>query len=576
MQPLFMRHKESLSILLIFVLSVLWWVTVFSNFQTINRDDWDKLLAYHELQRKTIVDYHQFPLWNPYISGGEPWLAHPYSNFLSLYFLVTLFFNTVRGVIVSYLLYAVTGLLGIYFLSRYYGLSRTLSLLNSAFFLNIFNVLTFMGDVTYLTIAFLPWAYLAFHKSKEQKKYLILASLLIGYIFYDGIVYIFITTFIVISADAVLSAIMEKNPRHILSLLAIAFSVIFLTSPKLFPMIELLHSYPRSIILPAFPGFLNMHKIWLGLLELKHFFFAAGNIYTYSPLITEKHIFGYHFSIVVIILLISSFFLLWKKYRTLVIINTILIFLALGDNSPVNLWRLLHLFFSSLKNNLKFFGGVLALFSLTIGLTIKEMQIRFFKRDNLNFLISLAFLFLVGYGAFICAAKIFKEKIPIKYHLGNPKSAFSQTSGDYTKMFEYVYNNKGILNGFDSIGNQIQTAAIPGGNKDYRGEYYFANEAGKIEELFFSPNRLKFDINSEKDDILVINQNYFPGWRSSSGRVVNYNGLIGIALKKGQRQLEVYYLPNSFILGMLTFSIFVVAVFICGLPGLFLYRLTNR
>ncbi len=85
--------KDSLFIFLIFILSVLWWATVFSNFQTIDRDDWDKLLTYHELQRKTIIDYHQFPLWNPYISGGEPWLAHPYSNFLSLYFLLYILFR---------------------------------------------------------------------------------------------------------------------------------------------------------------------------------------------------------------------------------------------------------------------------------------------------------------------------------------------------------------------------------------------------------------------------------------------------------------------------------------------------
>lgn len=248
------------------------------------------------------------------------------------------------------------------------------------------------------------------------------------------------------------------------------------------------------------------------------------------------------------------------------IINIILIFLALGDNSPVNLWRLLHLFFSSLKNSLKFFAGVLALFSLAIGLTIKEIQIRFFKQDKFNFLISLVFLSVVSYDAFIGASKIFKEKTLIKYRLDSQENAFSQASGDYTKMFESVYNNKGVLNGFDSIGNQIQTAVIPSEHKDYKGEYYLANETGRVEELLFSPNRLKFNVNAEKNDILVINQNYFPGWRSSAGRIINYNGLIGVTVKKGHEKVEVYYLPNSFILGILTFSIFVIAVFICRLP----------
>ena len=135
-----MGYKKDIRfIFLIIAISFIWWITAFSKFQPIDRCDWDKHFSYHELQRKTILKYRQFPFWNPYICGGEPWLAHPNSNFLTPYFLVILIFGSIRGTIFIYFLQVFAGLTGMYFLSRYYRLSYILSLLNVIFFLNLFN-----------------------------------------------------------------------------------------------------------------------------------------------------------------------------------------------------------------------------------------------------------------------------------------------------------------------------------------------------------------------------------------------------------------------------------------------------
>jgi len=127
-------------------------------------------------------------------------------------------------------------------------------------------------------------------------------------------------------------------------------------------------------------------------------------------------------------------------------------------------------------------------------------------------------------------------------------------------MYESVYNNQGVINGYDSIGNQIKIMAIPKESENYQGEYFLKNGFGKVNKFLFSPNLFNFDLHVYADDILVINQNYFPGWHASSGKIIDYGGLIGIALSKEISTLKVYYLPHSLILGISIFICFIAII----------------
>jgi hypothetical protein len=547
--------KDFLCFISIVLISLLWWLTVFCNFTPRDRYDWDKFFTYHEIQRKTILEYNQFPLWNPYVCGGEPWWAHPTSDFLSPYFLCVLVFGTIEGTIIIYLFQALTGLVGMYFLSRYYKLNFIISILNAVFFLNGFNMLANVGAVTFLNISFLPWIYLFFKRSISERKYFFIVLCLLSYLIYAGNIYIFIISFIVIATDIIFKSIVEKKPVFLLSLFNILFLVFLLTSPKLIPMIELLIKYPRHTQLAPFPGLFNPKYIWAGMLELKRFFYSQNNIYVNSRFLNEE-IFGYHFSPIIIFLIILIPFLLWKKYKQILILNIIFLFLALGDNSPVNLWRLVHFFIGSLKANHKFFGGYLTVFSLTIGIAIKEAQEKYFRSEKLKVIIPAGLLFMIFFNVFLSANKIFKDGVStINYNLKDTKTEFFQTIGDHRKMFDSVHNNQGVVYGYDSIGNQIKIKVIPREYKEYKGEYFLTDEMGKIDKVYFSPNLLRFSVNLSDEDTLVINQNYFPGWRSSTGKVINHNGLIGIPLKKIDKKIVLFYLPSTLVIGLIIFSL---------------------
>lgn len=51
--------------------------------------DWERNLAFLEYARKSIVDYHQIPLWNPYHCGGMPGIAYPESQRMDISLMIS-------------------------------------------------------------------------------------------------------------------------------------------------------------------------------------------------------------------------------------------------------------------------------------------------------------------------------------------------------------------------------------------------------------------------------------------------------------------------------------------------------
>ena len=76
--------------------------------------DWDFQLHHQAVQRITILDHAEIPLWNPYNRSGTPLLAHPESRFLAPTFVLTLLFGEVIALKLEIWLFLVVGMIGVY------------------------------------------------------------------------------------------------------------------------------------------------------------------------------------------------------------------------------------------------------------------------------------------------------------------------------------------------------------------------------------------------------------------------------------------------------------------------------
>ncbi len=553
-------------VLCLCIVCAAWFFTVFGHFHPINRADWDKVFTYHELSRKAVLEYCQLPFWNPYIGGGLPWLAHPESDFLSFFFLPVIFLGSILGVISVYLVQAFIAMLGVYALSRLYGAGRPFSLLSAVFVLNIFNIIAYVGSFTFLNISFLPWVLWFFKKAKEKVVYFWPIPFLLAHCVYSGSVYAFIIITMVLGIESLWGFILEKKYRAVILFIKALCVCLILAGPKLLPLYELMRLLPRHIQLPAMPVFLSPEVFSSFLRESGHFFFSRHNLYV-DVFFSHEHMLGYNFPFITILALMAAPFLLRKERLSILIIGIISFFLALGDNSPVNLWRILHFFFSSYREPQMFFAPFVICWSVILGLVVQDLfrKLRLSRQGAV--VLYTGILILVVGGVFLPADKIFKiDARPINYRteVVCPQNDFSQTRGNHANMFDSIRANEGVVSGYDSIGNQIESKVIPRQENGYKGEYYLVGDSGQVGCRIFSPNLLVLDLNAAREDILVVNQNYFPGWHSFGKKVFSYHGLIGVRVLPADTKIVLYYLPSSFVWG---FSGMIL--FICLCLGLF-------
>ena len=95
-------------------------------------------------------------------------------------------------------------------------------------------------------------------------------------------------------------------------------------------------------------------------------------------------------------------------------------------------------------------------------------------------------------------------------------------------MYPIFLSNSGILDAYEVI-NVKKGSVFTVEDAEYRGEAYLAGGEGRVTITYFSPNKIVVNVNANDRDTLVLNQNYYKGWRVKGDRrmtVVPSNGLI--------------------------------------------------
>ena len=101
-------------------------------------------------------------------------------------------------------------------------------------------------------------------------------------------------------------------------------------------------------------------------------------------------------------------------------------------------------------------------------------------------------------------------------------------------------------------------------NPAYRGEAWFLRDVNRA-RVRLEPNRVEVSVEMSEPDILVINQNHHPAWRSDAGVVHNRDNLLAVRLDKtGAYQVRLRYRPASFLSGAAgsACGVVVLAVFV--------------
>ena len=245
----FKKNEIFLSLAISLFLAFFFTIPIFFHFSYWGIQDWDQHLFYHVVPRKTLLEYHQIPLWNPYYCGGTVMLANPQSRVLSPTFLLILLFGEVKGIKLDIWLHLVIGMMGMYLLGRHYGLDKLSAwmppfvyMLSSMYPLNLS-----VGMTWFLSVAYLPWAFLFYLKSFQNFRFAALCGLSLVLMYFSGGAYPLSITILFLILFSLFQIIEHgfAKPAKIVSFTLIF--MLFLGAIKFFPSIAFLREHPRQI-----------------------------------------------------------------------------------------------------------------------------------------------------------------------------------------------------------------------------------------------------------------------------------------------------------------------------------------
>ncbi len=220
-------------------------------------EDWDYFAQSYEAARQSILHYHQFPWWNPWMNGGQPLFANPQFGLFSIPMPLVLIFGTVAGLHYAMFVYFIVGFWGMYLLLRRTGCSsRLISALLS--YLWIFSGFTAWhlggGHLSFVVYLLAPWAFLTLLNVHKRYGW-VWFTLVVSLIIHTAPHYLAIETLIICLVIAVvqLSSIMRsKNFKSFRELLPVlrpylfaGAAIVILCGVKLFYTFQFSHEYPR-------------------------------------------------------------------------------------------------------------------------------------------------------------------------------------------------------------------------------------------------------------------------------------------------------------------------------------------
>lgn len=224
--------------------------------------DADYLMQTVLASRISILDFHQFPWWNPWVSGGVPLFANPQFGLISLPTLLALPFGAVLGYKLAIFFYFLLGFYGLIILFKKGFKTPTLTAILLGYVWTFGTFLTYrsLGHYTFLTIQFLPLMFYFYIARDRIKLSWLWLGLIAGLAALAAAHNMTILSYIVLAMLIIIDLVFLKfnNLQKILKLeinvnkktlvFLAKFSAVFIviTFYRLFYTLSYLNDYPRS------------------------------------------------------------------------------------------------------------------------------------------------------------------------------------------------------------------------------------------------------------------------------------------------------------------------------------------
>ncbi len=521
--------------------------------------DWDQHLLYHWAPYVSVRDYGEFPLWNPWACGGTPLLANPQARFLSPLFLLHLATGPVPALHLEILLHLALGAGGGWFLGQALGLRRLgraavafVFLGTSAHYLHLA-----MGHTWFLSYAYVPWIVGLVWRALETRRLApaLGAGALLALVVLEGGIYPAPQVALLLTLLCVGLAMRRRERFPLEALAATGLSAIGFAAPKLLPTLELMWQHPRKTEALESTGF--------GLL-FDALFSRDQTIGRAVPaqegLTWGFHEYGAYLGPAAAILVLAALLLARRRGLAFALLASVFLLLAVGRAG--GLWPALHALppFSSQHVPSRFLVPFLLCAAVLAGIGAEAFVERWGRAGALA-----AVLLLVA-----GTADAWRIGPPNLWRLydapqgpaGPPGPFHHEHWGDSNLMMPLALANRGALHCYESVYLQI-AAKMPG--EGFRGEQYLT-DGGEVRLVRWGPNALDFETRAGDATVLVVNQNFDPGWTlvEPKGRTFSRDGVLAAELPANVTRVSLRYRSRALLAGAgVALATLVAALWLC-------------
>ncbi len=552
--------------------------------------DWDQHSFYHESAKVSFLAFNQFPLWTPYYCGGNVLLANPQSPFLSPFFAFVLLFGAVAGLKLEALVYLAFGLLGTFLVAKKFGCGNVPSILAAIAFMfsSWFAVRVVVGHTTFFPFALLPFAFLFYLNSASAQaviqhriRWIIAAAVVLAVMFLSGGIYPFYAAVIMLVLYSLLDSASTKKIIPLVAVAAILAIALLLSSIKLLPVIDF-----TSGVTAEKDVQLTSSGIVLRSLLSREQSIPQNDLKTGRDLVPEgrqkyydtlagKIPWGWHeysaYLGFIPLILAAAAAINFRRNWKLIASAAFFLLLALGTYLPFGPWQLLRElpFFSSLHGPSRFAIVFVFFVALLAAKALSSLKIS--GNMTIQKAVAAALCIIVAADLLLVSRPLLSTAFPLQpleiksTNLGSPEFIQLLSSAPELAQYPNLLQGIGTLNCYERLHLKIRPLpqfvdGIP--YNGFIGNAYIAETNESLNFTFFSPQKISLRLPQfNSASTLVINQNYYKGWKSDSGKTLSFNGLLAAKVSPSDSGKEITFSFSSppFIFGSVISILSVIA-----------------
>ena len=539
--------------------------------------DWDMVSSFRYLVVKSLKAYHQLPFWNPYECGGYTAWGYVESdtNLISPWLPLYLIADERIALRLEVVGTAFFSAWGTWLLAGRF----TRSAAARAFACVVFVVngrwalQTASGHLMHCYYAWLPWVFYFFDRALDtgtgnaplplrfawrknlarRFPFACAAGAFVALMVYTGAIYPLPQTVVALLVYALLLSASQKSPLPLATFALVVAIGGGLGAPKLLPIMDAFSKAPRLV----------ESKETMDLGAFITMMTSRDQDFDAHPAHVPQwgwHEWGMYIGWVPFVAMIAAaIFVKGKRQSALkwtAVVLTILGFGTFHDYAP---WTLLHQvsIFRSQHVPSRWLYPAALLFGVVVACGIDKLLARFGRR---RLWVDLALL--VGVAA-VATDIALVAQLPMKRVFWmemspsiRPETESFHQEASVLPEFHYVRRdwsipslpamvaNVGVLECYAVVPMSVYAknaaGVVPGqgakgrGDPNYRGEVFLESGKGSAKVLRWTPNEVDVEVeDATPGDLLVMNQNYDPGWSANGATTINQQDTVATKLESG-------------------------------------------